>query len=78
MNPVVIRKDVREVKVGERFRLSPIAPTLEVVSLRASHIKWCGNLPPAPAVEILYKHIGREGVRYLVIAEGDQLATIIL
>lgn len=75
----ILRKDVRAVRVGDRFKLCD--REREVVSVRAVALpvyRYTGELRGSvPGVELLHKCPGRAGVEYLEIPVGSQLAVLI-
>jgi hypothetical protein len=71
----ILRKDIRAVRVGDRFKLGD--REREVVSVRPCQFDEPGMALPLPGREILHKCPHRPGVDYLRVPEGSQLAVLI-
>lgn len=81
MSPVIIRKDVRLVRVGERFQLE--GREREVVSVRRVMITTTpanddGFAHTISGRELLHKSPHKAGVDYLVLPNGALVATLVL
>lgn len=78
MKPVVVRRNVCEVKSGDRFQHD--SGIREVVRLRAFTVTLPderGVLAAAPGVEVMHKNPSHPGVRYLYLPLGSQLPIVI-
>ncbi len=74
MNPaVIIRKDVRQVRVGDRFSFG--GREREIISVRRCSMVILGA--SIPARELLHKCPHRAGVEYLPLSEGSLVAIIV-
>jgi len=70
----IIRKDIRAVRVGDRFKLGD--REREVVSVRPCAFPVAGA-SDVPGREFLHKCPHRPGVDYLRVPEGSQIAILI-
>lgn len=67
--PATYYKPARTLKAGERFRMAPDAPTILAVRVRC--------LCDGQSVEVLWRHLHREGVDYLFFGVGEQVAVVV-
>ncbi|HEX2656145.1 MAG TPA: hypothetical protein VHN11_21185 [Xanthobacteraceae bacterium] len=72
-NAVILRKDVRQARVGDRLLLN--GREREIVRVRASALVILGD--QVPARELLHKCVGRPGVDYATLPDGSQVAFLV-